>query len=98
MLVSVALFCGCTRVSTVPFGSLPNALLVGANTVNGPGPDSVSTSPAAFTAATSVVWSFEFTAFSTMVFDGHIGAPPTWTVFSRAAWVEAGAGKAAPAT
>ncbi len=40
---------------TVPAGSLANAALVGANTVNGPAPDSVSTRPAAFTAATSVV-------------------------------------------
>ncbi len=34
------------------------------------------------TAATSVVWSFDFTAFWTMFFDGYIGAPPTVTVFS----------------
>ena len=66
----------------MPAGSLANAALVGANTVNGPGPESVSTRPAAFTAATSVVWSFEFTAFWTMFFDGYIGAPPTVTVFS----------------
>ena len=46
---------GLSRLSTVPVGSLANAALVGANTVNGPGPCSVSTSPAAFTAATSVV-------------------------------------------
>ena len=38
-------------------------LLVGANTVNGPGDSKVSTSAAAFTAATRVVWSFELTAF-----------------------------------
>jgi hypothetical protein len=38
---------------------------------------SVSTRPAAFTAATSVVWSFEFTALSTMSFVGYIAAPPT---------------------
>jgi len=55
ILVSVALFSGFTSVSTVPAGSLAKAALVGAKTVNGPGPDSVSTSPAAFTAATSVV-------------------------------------------
>ena len=42
----------------------------------------MSTRPAAFTAATSVVWSFEFTAFWMMFFDGYIGAPPTLTVFS----------------
>src|SRR6202044_4069909 len=81
-LVSVALFSGLSRLSTVPAGNLANAALVGANTVNGPGPDSVSTRPAAFTAATSVVWSLELTAFCTMFFDGYIGAPPTVTVFS----------------
>ena len=40
-------------------------------------PDSVSTSPAALTAATSVVWSFELTAFWTMFRVGYIAAPPT---------------------
>ena len=45
--------------------------------MNGPGPFNVSTRPAAFTAATSVVWSFEFTALSTMSRDTSIGAPPT---------------------
>jgi hypothetical protein len=45
-------------------------------------PDSVSTRPAAFTAATSVVCSFELTAFSMMFFEGYIGAPPTVTVLS----------------
>ena len=66
----------------MPAGNFANASLVGAKTVNGPGDCSVSTRPAAFTAATSVVWSFEFTAFCTMFFDGYIGAPPTVTVFS----------------
>jgi hypothetical protein len=42
-------------MSTVPDGRLPNAALVGAKTVNGPAPWSVSTRPAALTAATSVV-------------------------------------------
>jgi len=51
--------------------------LTGAKTVNGPAPASVSTNPAALTAATSVVWSFELTAFSTMFFVLYIGAPPT---------------------
>ncbi len=61
----------------MPAGSLAKAALVGANTVNGPGPLSVSTRPAAFTAATSVVWSLELTAFSTIVLLAYIGAPPT---------------------
>jgi len=51
----MSLFSGWSSVSTVPAGSFPNAALVGASTVNGPGLFSVSTSPAAFTAATSVV-------------------------------------------
>ena len=83
-MVRVALFSGFTSVSTVPAGSLPKAVLVGANTVNGPLPSSVSTRPAAFTAATSVVWSFELTAFWTMFLEGNIAAPPTITVFSSA--------------
>src|SRR6185369_2533105 len=61
---------------------LPKAALVGANTVNGPLPSSVSTRPAAFTAATSVVWSLELTAFWMMFLEGNIAAPPTITVFS----------------
>ena len=68
----------------MPAGSLAKASLVGANTVNGPLPDSVSTRPAAFTAATSVVWSFELTAFWMMFLEGYIGAPPTSTVISLA--------------
>ena len=40
------------------------------------------TRPAAFTAATSVVWSLELTAFWMMFFEGNIAAPPTITVFS----------------
>src|SRR5205085_6532558 len=59
--------------------SAANAALVGAKTVNGPGPFSVSTRPAALTAATSVVWSFEFTALSMMSLSLYIGAPPTVT-------------------
>src|SRR5690606_22169301 len=49
----------------------------GAKTVNGPGPESVSTRPAACTAATSVVWSAEFTAFSTIFLSASMAAPPT---------------------
>ena len=80
MAVSLSLFSGLSSVSTVPLGSAAKASLVGAKTVNGPGPSSVSTRPAALTAATSVVWSFELTAFSTMFLVGNIGAPPTITV------------------
>ncbi len=78
-MVSAALFSGLSRVSTVPAGSAANASLVGANTVNGPAPFSVGTSPAALTAATSVVWSLELTALSTMSLLEYIGAPPTIT-------------------
>jgi len=54
-LISVCLFSGFSSVATVPSGSLANASLVGANTVNGPGPSRVCTRPAAFTAAIKVV-------------------------------------------
>src|SRR5437763_1310505 len=47
-----------------------------------PAVGAIAQPPAAFTAATSVVWSLELTAFCTMFFDGYIGAPPTVTVFS----------------
>jgi hypothetical protein len=70
------LFSGLSSISTVRAGKASNALLSGANTVNGP-LISVSTKPAAITAATSVVCSFEFTAFSTMFFVLYIAAPPT---------------------
>ena len=71
------MFSGFSSISTVPSGSSSKAALVGANTVNGPSPLSVSTSPAAFTAATSVVRLSALEAFSTMVIFGDIGAPPT---------------------
>ena len=45
----------------------------------------MSTRPAAFTAATNVVWSAEFTALATIVLDGNIAWPPTRTVGSAMA-------------
>ena len=50
---------------------------MGAKTVNGPSPCSVSTRPAACTAATSVVWMGELLAFSIMFMSAIISAPPT---------------------
>lgn len=47
--------------------------------MNGPSHFRASTSPAAWTAATSVVWSAEFTALSTISRDGTIIAPPIIT-------------------
>ena len=82
-MVSAGLFSGLSRVSTVPAGSAVKAALTGANTVNGPMPFSVSTRPAALTAATRVVWSLELTALSMMSLLEYIGAPPTIT------WAEA---------
>src|ERR1019366_1952465 len=73
----MSLFSGATRVWTVPRGNLSKASLVGAKTVNGPGPSRVSTRPAALTAATRVVWSLEFRAFATIFFDEDMAAPPT---------------------
>jgi hypothetical protein len=81
-LVSWVLFSGFNKVSTVPSGKFSKASLVGANTVNGPLPYRVSTRPAAFIAATKVVWSLEFAAFSTMFFCGYIPSPPTITVLA----------------
>lgn len=66
ILVSFSLFSGLTSVSTVPAGSFANASSEGANTVNGPAPLRVSTSPAAVTAATSVLNEPAATAVSTM--------------------------------
>ena len=79
ILVSVALFSGLSKVATVPAGSASNAALVGAKTVKGPGVFKVSTRPAALTAATNVVWSFELTALSMMSLLGSMAAPPTMT-------------------
>jgi len=45
---------GSSRCARVPAGSLANASLVGAKTVNGPSPESVSTSLPALRAATRV--------------------------------------------
>jgi len=75
------LFSGFTKDSTVPLGNLANASLVGANTVNGPALLRVYTNPAAFTAATKVVWSAEFTALSTISLVAYMAAPPTVTGF-----------------
>ena len=58
--------------------------------MKGPSPARVSTRPAAFTAATNVVWSAEFTVFSTMFLSANISAPPTMGFFISSA-------KAAPA-
>ena len=58
---------GSNRLSTVPFGNLSKAALVGANTVNGPSLLSVSTKPAALTAATNVLKSLFPAATPTIV-------------------------------
>ena len=55
MLASFALFSGLSRSAKVAAGILANASSVGAKTVNGPGPLSVSTKPAALTAASRVL-------------------------------------------
>jgi hypothetical protein len=73
--VSVSLFSGRRSVSTVPAGSAAKASLTGAKSVKEPGLERGSVRPAATTAATSVVWSAEFIAFSTMFLPGYIAAP-----------------------
>ena len=52
--------------------------------MKGPAPASVSTSPAALTAATRVVCDFDLAAFSTMLRDGYMAAPPTIGVLAAA--------------
>ena len=68
MAASLALFSGLSRSSRVPAGSLANAASVGANTVNGPLPFKVSTSPAACSAVARVLNDPAATAVSTMSF------------------------------
>jgi hypothetical protein len=63
----VALFSGFNSFSKVPFGNALNAASVGANTVNGPLADKVSTKPAALIAATKVVKELLPLATSTIV-------------------------------
>lgn len=53
--ILVSSFLSCNKLSNAPEGSFANAASVGAKTVNGPGPLSVSTRSAACTAFTSVV-------------------------------------------
>jgi hypothetical protein len=77
IVASRALFSSIIRALSVSSVIRPNASSVGANTVNGPGPDNVSTRPACVTAATSFVWIGEFTAFSMTFFSASISAPPT---------------------
>ena len=74
--------------SNVPSGSASNAASVGANTVNGPAPFSVSTRSAAMTAVSRVVWSALLTMMSTTVFEGG-GGEVTVTVptMPERAWV-----------
>ena len=62
------LFSGFSRSFTVPAGSLAKASSVGAKTVNGPLPFSVSTRSVAWTAATNVLKDPVLTAVSTISF------------------------------
>jgi hypothetical protein len=80
------------RASTVPAGSLAKASSVGANTVNGPAPFSVGTSPAAVTAAASVLNEPAATAVSTMSFmcvsvpmGAHRRPPAEWPARTKIA-------------
>ena len=69
----------------MPAGSFAKAALVGAKTVNGPGPDRVSTRPAAFTAVTSVDRSGTPTAVATMLAVGAASAGRAVVVIAEAA-------------
>jgi len=68
MAVRLALFSGFSNSSRVPAGNLANASSVGADTVNGPLPLRVCTSPAACNAAAKVLKLPAETAVSTMSF------------------------------
>jgi hypothetical protein len=68
MSMSIALFSGLRRFSTVPGGSFAKASSVGAKTVNGPFPLRVSTRPAAVRAAVRVLKEPALTAVSTIFF------------------------------
>jgi hypothetical protein len=70
--MDVSLSLSASSAVTVPSGSFANAASVGAKTVNGPGPDSVSTRPAAFTAVTSVLKLPASAATCTMFFIGFL--------------------------
>src|SRR5512141_2392695 len=60
------------KASITALGTLAKASSVGANTVKGPGPLNVSTSPAAFTASTRVLKSPAATAVSTIFFEDSV--------------------------
>src|SRR6478672_4489615 len=66
MRCSFGLFSGFSSASSVPAGSFANASSVGANTVNGPAPFSVSTRSAAWSAFASVLNDPAATAVSMM--------------------------------
>ena len=62
-----ALLAGLRRLAKTPLGKAANAALVGAKTVNGPGPDKIFTRSPAFNAVTSVDRDGVANAKSTMV-------------------------------
>src|SRR5665811_2023804 len=66
--ILVSSFLSCNKLSNAPKGSFANAASVGAKTVNGPGPLSVSTRSAACTAFTSGVEFSASIAVSTIFF------------------------------
>ena len=76
-------FSGFNKPSTVPAGNLSKAAFVGAKTVNGPALLNEVTNPAAFTAATNVVWSLlptaVWTMFGTEVSSTTFSCPPELT-------------------
>ena len=65
------------KAVTVPAGKALNAASVGANKVNGPGPDNVPSKPQASMATSSVVWSFELATMSFTLLLGRTSIIPT---------------------
>src|SRR5258708_39135803 len=92
IFASVALYSGFINVASSPAGRRVKASLVGANSVNGPGPDSVVVRPAALIAPTSGVRLGAAAMFSAMVLVSTIATPPNVGLGLAAA---AGAGWAA---
>ena len=69
MFVNAFTFSGFKRLPKVSESIFENAALFGANTVNGPSPESASTKSAAFNAVTKVEKSLFDTAASTIVWE-----------------------------
>ena len=69
-----------SSAATVPAGKALNAASVGANKVNGPGPDNVPSNPQALIAVSKVVWSLELVTISYTEFVAGVGGNRTASI------------------